>query len=356
MFFVLLSLALSVSAGPRALDVKAARASELGSYQDARRFYVQELNLLRANGDHTGVGKVYMELGELAQVQGELSIAEANFKQGLAILSRYAGPQDMLRVTALDRLGWLYVSWGRFVDGSRLMEKARILADAAQPYHPALIRHLDMQAAYLMMAGRYSQAQRDWQRALEIGKHNFGPDSLEYDDILLHFGQGSAMFGDYTAAEKMLRSYLQIEAEISQVPSMSRAVAAAELARVYGKLHKYTEAENWFGIATVTLKRNPEQAPLGQALVASYLGDYAMERKDWSTAQTQYRQTLRLQQSVFGQNQAVAAAMISLSKALKKLHRNDEAKDLVARAEAIIEAGRNPFEDQTVDVVALRLQ
>jgi hypothetical protein len=46
----------------------------------------------------------------------------------------------------------------------------------------------------------------------------------------------------------------------------------------------------------------------------------------------------------------------TLSKALKKLHRNDEAKDLVARAKAIVESGNNPFEDQTVDVVALRHQ
>lgn len=72
------------------------------------------------------------------------------------------------------------------------------------------------------------------------------------------------------------------------------------------------------------MKNNLDQTPLAQALVSSYLGDYAMER--------------------------------TLSKALKKLHRNDEAKDLVARAKAIVESGNNPFEDQTVDVVALRHQ
>jgi len=356
MFSVVLSLALSVSASPQALELKAARAAELGRYDDACKFYFQELNLLRASGDRAGVGRVYIELGEITQVHGELSTAEANYKQGLALLDRYAALHDVLRATALDDLGWLYVSWGRFIDGSRLMEKARILADGAHPNDPELIRHLDMQAAYLMVAGKYSEARTDWQRALEIGKRNFGSESPEYDDILMHFGQGSAMFGDYAAAEEMLRRYLRIEARVSQIPSMSRAVAAAELARVYGKLHKYTDAETWFGIAIGTLKKNPEQTPLAQALVASYLGDYDMERKDWSSAQTHYRETLRLQQSVFGANQAVATSMISLSKALKKLHRNDEAKDLVARAKEILESGKSPLEFQTVDIVALRHQ
>src|ERR1700722_11440305 len=128
MFSVVLSLALSVSAGPQALELKAARSAELGRYDDACKFYFQELNLLRASGDHAGVGRVYIELGEITQVHGEFSIAEKNYKQGLALLDRHAAPHDVplvthdgLLVTAVDDLGWLYVSWGRFMDGSRLM-------------------------------------------------------------------------------------------------------------------------------------------------------------------------------------------------------------------------------------------
>jgi hypothetical protein len=122
MFSVVLSLALSVSAGAQTVELKAARAAELGRCDDARQFYVQELNLLRANGDRAGVGRVYIELGEITQVHGEFSITEANFKQGLALLDRYAAANDVRLVTAIDDLGWLYVTWGRFMDGSRLME------------------------------------------------------------------------------------------------------------------------------------------------------------------------------------------------------------------------------------------
>jgi hypothetical protein len=41
---------------------------------------------------------------------------------------------------------------------------------------------------------------------------------------------------------------------------------------------------------------------------------------------------------------------------LAKLHRKREAKALIARANAILATENNPFQDQTVDVLALRDQ
>jgi hypothetical protein len=48
--------------------------------------------------------------------------------------------------------------------------------------------------------------------------------------------------------------------------------------------------------------------------------------------------------------------MFSLARALKKLHLKHEAKVLIARANAIEGAEKSPFQDQTVDVLALRGQ
>lgn len=41
-----------------------------------------------------------------------------------------------------------------------------------------------MQAAALVGAGRYSEANKDWNRALEVGEVNFGLDSPAYANIL----------------------------------------------------------------------------------------------------------------------------------------------------------------------------
>ena len=91
-------------------------------------------------------------------------------------------------------------------------------------------------------------------------------------------------------------------------------------------------------------------------MILSYLGDSSMAQGDWESAQSQYRQALRIQESVLGENNVVAESMLSLAKALKKLNLKGEAKDLAGRAKAILAAGKNPFTSNTVDVMALRRQ
>jgi tetratricopeptide (TPR) repeat protein len=347
------AFALSAQSAATDLQVKADDAAAGGRYDEARKLYLRALNLLLVKGQLADAGSVYSQLGEINQVHGVFPAAESYYKKSLDLLKRYAPPNDLRLVSAMDGLGWMYITWGRLADGSRLMDEAQTRGDRAQPNDPRLIRHLDSQAAYLVVLGKYSEAQRDWNRALEIGKVNYGPDGQQYANILVHLGQASSLYGDYAAAARMFRRYLKIEDQAPGPPTISRAVAESELARVYTNLHQFSEARPWFDEALFAFRNNPDEAPLAYSMALSYLGDYYMAREAWSNARRQYQQALNIQQGVLGENHAVVASMLSLSKALKKLHLKSEAKDLVAQARAIAAAERNPLQDQTVDVLAL---
>ena len=365
-FSVVFLLALGVSVGGagtenspnpvRDLDMRAKGAALSGSYEEAREYYLKELDLLLANGKQVEAGHVYMQLGELTQIHGAFPTAESDYKTGLNLLQRYAQPNDLRLVGAMDDLGWLYITWGRFLEGSRLMDLARTKAQGALQNDPSLIRHLDMQAAYQLVTGRYSEAKKDWNRALDIGEMNYGPDSPEYAAVFVHLGQANALCGDYDAASQMYRRFFGIEDRVSTLPSTSRAMAAGELAHLYVQLHKFSEARPWFDQALSVFKGDPDQAPLAHSILLSYFGDYYMAQDDWGNAELEYRQALDLRRKVLGDNNAVAACMISLSKALQKLHLKEEAKDLVARAKAMLANEKRPPLDQTVDVMALRRQ
>jgi tetratricopeptide (TPR) repeat protein len=338
------------------LQLRASRAALLGNYEEARKYYFQELDLLVADGKQVEAGGVYLELGELTQIHGAFPAAESDYKTGLDLLKRYAQPNDLRLVGAMDDLGWLYITWGRFLEGSRLMDLARTKAQEAQQNDPDLIRHLDMQAAYQLVTGRYSEAKKDWNRALDIGKMSYGPDGPEYAAILVHLGQANALYGDYDAASQMFRRFFEIEDPVSTLPSTSRAMAAGELAHAYVQLRKFSDALPWFDQALSIFKGDQDRAPLVHSILLSYLGDYYMAQDKWRNAESEYRQALDLRRKVLGDNNAVAASMISLSKALQKLHLKEEAKDLLARAKAIVENQKRPPLDQTVDVMALRRQ
>ncbi len=350
------ALALSNESSARDLQIHADNAAASGRYDEARKLYLRELDSLLAKGQLVAAGSVYSELGEITQIHGLFPAAEAYYKKSLELLKRNAPPNDLRLVGAMDDLGWLYTTWGRLPDGSRLMDEAENRANRAQPSDPGLIRHLDAQAAYLMVTGRYTEAQRDWNRALQIGQLNYGLDSPIYDTVLMHSGQAHALYGDYNAAAEMFRQFLAIEDRVSVRPTPTRSAAAAELAHIYTQLHKFSDARPWFDQALVPFQNNPDEAPLVHSMVLSYLGDFYMGQRDYNNAQLQYREALNLQQRVLGKNNAVAASMISLSKALKKLHLKDQASQLVAQAKAIVASERTPLRDQTVDVLALRHQ
>ncbi len=307
-------------------------------------------------GRQADAGAAYIDLAQIEQMRGAFPAAEMNYKKAIDLLKRSAQPNDLRLVMALDDLGWLYVSWGKLMDGSRLMDEARMKADGARPDDARLIRHLDTQAAYLMVRGRYSEAQTNWNRALEIGRLRYGSDASRYDDVLLHSGQASALYGDYDAAVQAFRQYLEIEGRGSNRPNASSAVAAGELGHVYVQQHKLSEARPLFDQALGIFNQSLGQAPLAHSMVLCYLGDFYMAQQDWRDAAAAYRQALTMQQRVLGDTQAVVASMISLSKALKKLHAKDEAKNWLEHAKAILAAERNSFQEHTVDVLALRQQ
>src|ERR1700735_1250048 len=83
-----------------------ASAAELGSYSEADK-YTHKVDLLIATGKQAEAASVYRGLGEDNQIHGEFSNAEVNFTKALDLLKRYAQPNDLRLVTAMDDLGWL---------------------------------------------------------------------------------------------------------------------------------------------------------------------------------------------------------------------------------------------------------
>src|SRR5581483_3670013 len=228
------------------------------------------------------------------------------------------------------------VTWGKASAGARFLEEARDKGRNAAANEPRLIAHLDTQAAYATVIGKYSEGQKTWKRALELANLDFGPDALKYDNVLLHCGQASSLVGDYQSAAEMLRKYLDIEQRRPGTINASIALAAGELGNVYTHMKKYSEAQTWFNQAFNG--KNLKQQPLIHSVLLSYLGDYYMAQSDWQNAKSQFEQALTIEQSIMGNNQAVAKSMLSLAKALEKLHMKSEAKDLEGQARAIVEA------------------
>ncbi|HTW66565.1 MAG TPA: tetratricopeptide repeat protein [Bryobacteraceae bacterium] len=309
-----------------------------------------------SKGPGSSMGSVYINLGEQAQDTGRFSIAERNYRRAIAEFGESADPPDWRKVIALDDLGWLYVTWGRLNDGSRLLDEARAYAgENSGTRDPLVIRHLDTQAAFCVLLGRYTEAQHLWNQALQIGATYYRGDASQYDSILIHFGQASVRFGNYRTAQAMFERYLKIESQGSAPQSEEDAIVVGELAHLFTAEHKYSSAEPLFENSLAIMQKLPEEAPLSSSLLFSYYGDYFMAQGKWGDAAQRYRRALTLQKKVLGETRVTAASMVLLAKALRRLHRKHEAGQLTAEAGKIRAAQPDlAYAQDTVDVQSLR--
>ena len=340
---------------PDDLHSIASISAALGRYEDAEKFYRRELDVLERRGENVEAGLTYTSLAEVLQIEGSFGDAEASYNKAVALLNQYAGPGDLRTARALNAMGWLYTLWGKVDKARQILQKALVAATRALPEDsPKWIRFLDVQASFLTTTGKYSEAEKLWRKALQIGKKAYAGDGLQYEEVFLHLGQAYATAGDERSAEEMFRSFLAIQKPIG-TPGVTEAVVRAELGKTYTNLQNLKQAEPLLLESVRMIEATPGKVPLAHALILSYLGDYYMARGQWSDAEVQYRKALKMREDMLSESSPdVAASMVSLSKALRKLHRRPEAEQLLERASCIMVLQKNPvYTGGVVDVRAL---
>ena len=354
-----LSKSFKIAAEQHAKDLQSmgALCGELGHYEDAKAYYSREVEVLRGSGNPAAAGQAYLSVAGILQIEGSFSEAETSYQNAIEALSRSAGTKDIRTAAALNGLGWLYTLWGRTEEAGRLLEKARVTAEKSlAPGDPRLIHFVDAQASFLATTGRYSEAEKLWKQAIEIGEKAYPGQERNYDEVFLHLGQVYAITHDYGSAEAMFQRFLAIDKQAIGPSAAIRAVATAEIARIYTDEHKYGNAELLFSQSLQMMESERNKVPLSYSLIQSYLGDYYMERSRWRDAEKQYRNALQMRIAMLGEHASdVAASMVSLSKALRKLHRKKEANQYLAQASSIAAVQQNPvYRAETIDVRAFR--
>jgi tetratricopeptide (TPR) repeat protein len=331
----------------------------MGRYQEAKKYYRRELEVLQNTGNQIAAGAANGSIAEILEIEGAFDEAETSYKNAVELLDRYAGPTDVRTAAALNGMAWLYTLWGRTSKASQFVEKASAAAERAlAPDDPRLIDFLDVRASFLSTTGKYSEAERVWKRALQIGGKAYPHDDSRYDEVFLHLGQAYSVVQDYRPAEEMFRRFLAIDRPRAGADAAIRAVATAELARIYMEQRRFVDAEPLFSKSVQMIESERNHVPVAYSLIRSYFGDYYMARSKWSEAETQYRSALKLREAMLGEDAPdVAASMLSLSKALGKLHRKKEAEQYQAQAASIVASQKNPaYRGDTVDVRAFRQQ
>lgn len=327
---------------------------ELNRLQDAKSYYERSLEMLK--NQPVAAAEVRLSLGGLLALLGSFSPAEVQFKTAIADINRGAGPNDMRLAKAWNNLGWLYTAWGKMDKAGPALHKAEAIVNRMlAPESAERIHFLDYQAEFLGQIGRYSEAEQKWRKAIALAEKSAGRNSPRFDTLFLHLGQMYSWVGEYKSAQENLEHFLSIESRIAPAGSISQAVALGELANSYTHLREYVKAESHFMQSLGMMEKLPDKVPLASALISGYLGDYYMTQRQWAQAADQYRRALEARQKLIPDSALVAGSMSSLSNALERLKRKEEAKKYKKQALAIMADQHNPlYSGETVDVKSFR--
>ena len=294
---------LSETSRVRSLHQSAIAREESGQWEQAAAIYRDELRLLERMGQAGKIvsAEIYISLAGLYHIEGRLDDAEAAYKKSIEALQKSLPSSDMELARAWEGLYWLYTEWGRLADAGEALNKGFRIVDKVLPQASAQrIGLLDSQAVLLCANGRYAEAERQWQHALQIGQQDFPGNEKPYRAVLTHLGQMYSRIGEYKLAEDFLQRSLAAHTDSHDSASISQAVLRSELASVYMHTKRIAEADALFAEAMKVADVVGRTVPIATSLIVSRLGDYRMLQHRWQDAENCYRRALNLRTEVLG--------------------------------------------------------
>jgi tetratricopeptide (TPR) repeat protein len=330
-------------------------ATVSGKFSEADYYFQAALKRIDDGASNpTLKAELYIGRGWLMQMQGAYTAAETNYNSALQIASP---SNNLLNAEALNRLGRLYLQTGRFTDASGLLQRGRVLAEKALPADDSrLTIFFDSEAYLLFEAGRYSEAEKEWLKALNLG-NEFGRRDLDRLIVLMHLGVMYYFVGNLNAAEVILTRCLRANEKVVGGDPLDKDLILSTLAATLAKEKKTDEADRIYKDFPQLSDSACNSSPVVCSAMQSNLGDYHVARHQWHQAEANFRKALRVREKALGRTATgLGNCLLSLSQVLRKLKRKKEAKVLEARAAALAVVDRDLtyHTNQTVDVRSFR--
>jgi tetratricopeptide (TPR) repeat protein len=242
---------------------------------------------------------VLEELGNLYLKKGDLDLAEARFREALA-LRRKRNPTEARTGETMARLGNVLVDRGKLEEGEGLLrEGLALLQKQLGPDHERLaIPHSALGLMQYNM-GKHDEAAANFVRSTEIWTLHRGPDHTNISSNHNNLGLIAYDRGEYREAEKHYRAGQAILLKRLKPGNPDLALAMFNIARLYHEEKRYAEAEKMYREAhEIRMKGlKPDHPQHGETL--AWLGRLLTETNRVREAEPMLRQAVAIRAKNF---------------------------------------------------------
>jgi tetratricopeptide (TPR) repeat protein/CHAT domain-containing protein len=199
-----------------ALENLAATTGRLGRLTDAAALDRRVLELRRAalGDEHPDSRRALNQLTAVAEAlrnRRDYAAAEPLLQEIADLNAAMMGADSPAHAQSVNNLGALYFAMGRWTDAGRCYEQALDISRRARgPDHPDVARALLNLAVLKQVVGEYGPAESQFKHALEILRGALGEDDPAVATGLVNLAELYAATDRYAAAESVFRQALQI--------------------------------------------------------------------------------------------------------------------------------------------------
>ncbi len=238
------------------LMLKAEIVEIAGDYEAAAELAMEVLQLRRRLGDEIPTASALLQVGRIAHKRGQSEIAEAHYRQALAVQSRILDPDDPQLAHSLSYLGSLLEQRGELEEAEVMQQEALAIRRAAYgEEHIVLIESLHNLSAVFIKQKRYEEAQALLESALGISMKLLPEGSSGRMFLYNSLGTVFHRARDLENSAANYRRAMEVGLEYFGESHPNVAIAAGNLGGVLVALERYDEAESLLGRAIDALAR-----------------------------------------------------------------------------------------------------
>jgi tetratricopeptide (TPR) repeat protein len=288
-----------------------------GKYKESESFFQQALVIYKqiyGPGD-PAVGTVQSNLAEVYRRLGRYEEADSLLGGSLSIHKELSGPEHLDTAHILHKQAVLYCDRGRYEEAKKLFECTRgIYEKSLGRKHPNTAQIIHGMAEVSRVQGKYEEAEKAFQSALTTLEQTLGSEHSATASVLnslafLYLKQGKYTYvkqercmkqGRYEEAEKLFQHALEIRKQKQGLEHPCTALILHNLALLYYAQDKYEEAEELFQSALEICRQKlaPEHPYRVHALY--HLGVLRHTQKRYEEAHELFERVLKMRQLQLG--------------------------------------------------------
>jgi eukaryotic-like serine/threonine-protein kinase len=256
-------------------------------------------------------GELLQALGETYNGLGLYDRAVKAHELAVSVRSSSLGPDHADTLASRNDLAKALVTVGRTSDAIPLFEQALKLNEAKLGrYHPDTLTSRSELAEACGVRGRAAEAIRMHEQTLELCEANLGHDhplTKQLTRNLMQVYYGASEF------EKALPYYLEMYQSLLKkegAQAIGTVLAMRDLAEVYSRLKRYSQAEPLFLRALEGLEGRPKDDPI-VVLTKCYLADMYAAQKRYHKADPLLKENLDISRRKFGHSHPEVARLLA---------------------------------------------